>query len=110
MENQTTSMSDVQLKKLAIDISDGKVFTDTMIPPDQYQMVSIIFMPLIFLGKEKLEELANTCGLLYEYYDKAGPRSVNGFPIFFSFNSLNKEDIKKVDEYYKKIEEAKKSL
>lgn len=34
-------------------------------------------------------------GVIYEHYDKAGPRSVNGMPIFFSCQTLSKNDWKR---------------
>lgn len=31
-------------------------------------------------------------GLIYEYLDKAGPRSINGYPIFFSMRIMHRDD------------------
>ena len=38
--------------------------------------------------RKRLEKL----GVIYEYYSKAGPRGINGYPIFYSFCILNKSD------------------
>jgi len=44
----------------------------------------MIFMSLA-LGAlaDMTEEAINDIGLIYEYWDQAGPRSINGYPIFF---------------------------
>ena len=31
-------------------------------------------------------------GCIYEFVDKAGPRSINGYPIFFSFRMIHTDD------------------
>jgi hypothetical protein len=46
-------------------------------------------------------------GMLYEYNDKAGPRGINGYPMFTSCNIVSKADTKKFLEVYKKYEEAR---
>jgi hypothetical protein len=43
-----------------------------------------------------LEEI----GMLYEKNSEAGPRSINGYPIFFSCKIVSKEDTKKFLEMY----------
>jgi len=39
-------------------------------------------------GNTRLQNI----GVIYEYISKAGPRSINGYPCFFSFRILNKAD------------------
>ena len=38
------------------------------------------------------EEWIKNIGAIYEHISEAGPRGVNGFPIFFSFHTAGKED------------------
>jgi len=45
--------------------------------------------------------------MLYEFYDKAAPRGINGFPIFYSVNIVSKIDSDRFLEMYKKYEEAR---
>jgi hypothetical protein len=98
-------LTDEEIKKLADDIYKGIVFTDRHIQnPDD---ISRVFMPLVLLSEEQIEEFkANMPGMIYEYMDKAGPMAMNGMPIFPSFRLLSKEDAKKVDEKYLQIKNA----
>ena len=98
-------MSDEEIKKLAEDLYKGLIYTDKHIqdPND----VARVFQPLIFLKEEQLEELKNNPpGLIYENWSEAGPRSINGMPMFWSFKMISQEDSKKLFEYYNKIKEA----
>src|SRR3989344_8705422 len=92
-------LTDEEIKKLADDIYKGLVFTDRHIknPGD----ISRVFMPLVLLKEEQIEELkAESPGMIYEYTDKAGPMSIDGMPMFCSFGFLSQEDAKKVNEKY----------
>jgi len=82
-----------ELKKLAIDVVDGKVFTDRHLVEHQKHMIGQVFMP-IGLGafSKKTKEEIYEIGMVYEYYSKAGPSTVNGLPVFFSLVVLNKEE------------------
>ena|SRR3990167_4761517 len=99
------NLMDEEIKRLAEDIYRGLVFTDMHVqnPND----MSTVFMPLIFLKEEQIEEFkANPPGLIYEYMDKAGRMAINGMPVFWSFSMLNQEDAKKVNEKYIQIKNA----
>ncbi len=94
-----TELTDEQLKQLAIDIHAGNVYTDMHIQ-DMSDLPSV-FTPIIlgaFNGetKESLKEL----GMVYEYLDKAGPRSINGLPSFFSMKVLSIEQANKVKAFH----------
>jgi hypothetical protein len=96
--------TDEELKQIAQDAYAGKIFTCQQAEPEMWKM---IFMPLGLMSDEQLVEFANSDpGLFFEYLDKAGPRSVNSYPIFFSFQTLSQEEAKKVRELLKKIGEA----
>lgn len=91
--------SNEEIKKLAVDIAEGKVFTSAQI--ENVEDYPMIFLPLI-LGalKDKSKEDLQKIGLMYEYIDKAMPRSINGYPIFSSFNLLSQEEFKILNAYY----------
>lgn len=94
------------LTQLAKDIAMNLVFTDRHVRDFYITHLGMIFMPLI-LGAfaDDTDEYKNDIGMIYEYYDKAGPRSVNGYPCFFSLCYLNKHDTMIVWEKYAKIKE-----
>ena len=67
-------------------------------------LVSMIFMPIALGGfADMSKEDADDVGMIYEYMDKAGPRGVNGYPIFWSCHILGKKDKKIVMEMVQKI-------
>jgi hypothetical protein len=94
------------LKQLAKDIWAGTVFTDRHI--QDFNIVPMVFMPLALGAIGDLsEEDAKDVGMIYEYLSEAGPRSINGYPMFTSCRLLNKDDTKKVWSLY---EEVKKMM
>lgn len=46
------------------------------------------------------DEFLKNIGMLYEEYSKAGPRGINGMPIFFSCKIVSIEDTKRFREMY----------
>jgi hypothetical protein len=93
------------LTQLAKDIAMNLVFTlDQIADPS---IANMVFMPLMFgafsdCTKEYIEDI----GMVYEYYNKAGPTAINGYPIFFSCAFINRHDAKIVWEKYQKIQAA----
>ena len=101
--NGIPTMNEKNLRELAMDICDGKVFHDRLINPERFQQdVGMVFMPLALGGMEGLKE--KTIGLMYEYYDKAGPRSVNGMPCFFSCSILHRDCLSDLGKYMDEVE------
>ena len=58
--------------------------------------------------KAKKDFMEQDIGLIYEYIEKAGPRSINGHPSFFSCQTLNKEDTTKMFKHYEKLNKQEK--
>jgi hypothetical protein len=107
--------SDDELKKLARDIHAGYVFSDRDIPypkgigPDETWVadVRMVFMPLALADQEHLDQLqALDVRLIYEYLDKAGPRSINGYPSFMSMNIVTGEEWPRLSTYLRALDEA----
>lgn len=101
-----TNQPDDVLAQVARDLVTGRIFTSFDCRPDDMAMV---FMP-IALGAfaNATEEQIRDIGLIYEHYDKAGPRSCNGQPMFFSFRLLNVHDAAIVFDKAKRIDAAMK--
>lgn len=80
-----------ELKKLALDIYKGQVFGTWQIrnPKD----VGMVFMCAALMDKKmanklEVENIVHFC----EYLHKAGPRSINGMPTFFSMQIISKSE------------------
>ena len=80
-------LTDKELKQIAWDIHSSKIFCDLMIrESEKVRMIPTIFLPMVFMDTEDLAKFVESdVGMLYEYMDKAGPRSINGYPQFLAF-------------------------
>lgn len=90
---------DDELKKIVLGIIENRIFTDRHIHQNETQsLMGMIFMPLV-LGAFPAScprSYLDSIGLIYEYTREASPRSVNGYPIFFSCRFLNKAQAARV--------------
>lgn len=95
-------MEEIELKQLAIDISENKVFGTFHMSKNDMKYIQVVFIPLIAMTKDQRQKLVdNEVVHFYEYYNKAGPRSVNGMPCFFSMYNITKNDWIKTVKYIK---------
>ena len=102
--------TDEELKRIAVDLYDGKIFSDRHFRSleETHSLISLVFLPLVFGALKSKEQFADL-GLVYEYFDKAGPRAMNGYPMFTSCCFLDKVETKKMFgffEEYKKLKEG----
>jgi len=96
--------SDEELKKIALGIFKGEIFTSWNIRPEDQHLLPLIFMPLGFIKPEQIKELEEKkIVAVFEYLDKALPKTVNGYPIFMSCQLLTQEEAEKVIKYYNEI-------
>jgi len=100
-----SSKTHEELKQIAMDLVDGKIFTDRSIDQTDSRLFASIFMPVMF-GCFNDKDI-NTVGLVYEYLSEAGPRSINGYPIFMSLRMLNREDTQIMSEMAQKYDKLK---
>lgn len=107
-KRKRTPRTDDELKQIAKDIVGGLVFTDRHIPPDERQaMLPMVFMPLMLADKKTIDQMKrDKIATIYEYYSKASPRGINGYPVFFSLSMLDDDEAKKVWEYHDKMQAA----
>jgi hypothetical protein len=59
---------------------------------------------------EHASEWVKDAGIIYEYTSKAGPRGINGYPMFTSCQKLNKGDTEIMLRYYNELIEQKKKF
>lgn len=90
-------MTDEGRRQLALDIVEGRVFGSWSLKlHNDVDMLGVIFLPLSFLDKDEIpEDVVH----VYEYLDKAGPISVNGYPTFTSCKMLVKGDAAELEKY-----------
>ncbi len=87
--------TDEELRKFVRECLANAIFLSSSVR-DQ-KLLPMVFLPLAlgaFQGWPK-EELENI-GVLYAYWHKAMPRSINGYPIFSELYMLHREDWAKV--------------
>ena len=101
-----------ELKQLAIDMQAGKVFTDRHIRPNDIpRMMTMVFPILLFMdGEARQGMIDDGVAVVYEYMDKASPRAVNGYPIFFSCGTLTAVEWDTIVDMIERIEEALKNV
>lgn len=102
------SMADEDLKVVARDILEQKIFTSNHIREYDMHMLGSIFIPMIFGGADQID--LEDLGIIYEYYDEAGPSSINGYPIFFSCRMMSKADSKRMWAYHEKLKEMRDNM
>lgn len=98
-----------ELKKIVEDLLAQKLFTSLHLK--DLNDLPRVFMPFA-LGawSHFTKEAAMDIGMIYESYDQAGPRSINGLPIFTSFKLINTKDASYVFAKYKEIKKAQDDL
>ena len=85
---------EAEKRRLAAALVGNTVFTSQHIPERDGHLLRSIFMPVLFgaFAGMSEEDHARVQPILYEYLDQAGPRSVNGYPIFFSLRVIGWDD------------------
>jgi hypothetical protein len=128
---------DDELKEIAKCLYHGTIFSDRHLKYYNQYLIPNIFMPLALgafpditwdmetrEGKiinlilydlepeynKRRDEYKKNIGFIYEYIDKAGPRGINGFPIFMSFNILSIDDTDRMFKYYEKYKEIQEKI
>lgn len=103
--------TDEEIRKLALDIVEGQVFGSWMVLPTETHVIGSVFMVLALSGKEYAESLARRKVVhVYEYLDKAGPRTINGYPTFMSHHELTEDDIDKLQPLLERLQKQRKEF
>lgn len=98
-----------ELEQIAVDYRAGRIFTDR--DCNTVEEVTLCFMPLTLMTRAQMDGLkAQKPGLIYEYYDAAGPRSINGRPCFTSFRFLTEEEAAAVVVLTRQLAEAEAAV
>ena len=104
--------SKIDLKALAIRIYKGEVFTSQQMHKEDAEMLlPSVFMPLVFLDeKQRKQLLDDKAAVFYADMKDAGPRSINGYPMFFSMGYLTTPEWNKIVQYINKLKKLEKEL
>lgn len=83
-----------ELKEFVQNVVGNKVFLlQQMSPIQQETLVPMVFVPIALGALEGWsEEDIKNIGTIYGFYDEAGPRSINGLPIFNRMHIMHKDD------------------
>jgi hypothetical protein len=95
-------LSDERIKEIGIDLYKGLIFTSLQVqnPSD----IGMVFMPILLMDENQMAEFKELKPfVIFEYFDKAGPRSINGYPIFWSCCHATKEEWEKIYDIYSKM-------
>lgn len=90
MADPIAPLTEEEIDQLAIDIITNKVY----FPQTSEDMKSAFMVPLALCPPDIIPPNATA---LYEEYSKAGPRSVNGRPSFFSGKFFPEESAEALD-------------
>lgn len=110
-EKSVPNRTNEELTQIAKDIVGNLIFTSNHLRESETRMIPQIFMPIIFgTFAESTKEYIDDIGLIFEYYSKAGPTSINGLPVFFSCSYISRHDAAIVGEKVKKIQDMLKEI
>jgi hypothetical protein len=102
--------TDAELRQLAMDIVENKVFTDRHLNENEASMLGQVFMPIIFMSEEQTKKVFEDVGMVYEYYSEAGPRGINGLPVFMTVRFLSSDESNRIAPMIKTIQEFKRQF
>jgi hypothetical protein len=98
-----------ELKKIARDLLQGKIFCLWHLPPGDLHAMESTFMVLALMERDMIEVLIENWGkapLIYEYIDRAGPLAINGNPIFTSCKWIHTDQVARFTEIYESMKAA----
>lgn len=99
------------LKQIAVDMAENKIFSNLHINRLDYRSMIIVFMPLIFIDDKCRKDLVDReIVFVYEYYEEAMPRGVNGMPCFGSMRMLTKSEYETMWIEYENYVKMKKAF
>lgn len=105
-ENPTeiVSLTEDEIKELARDLATGHLFTHWHLPENEGHMLGSVFMPAGLGGLANYD--LRQIGLICEHLSKAGPRAVNGYPMFMSMRVINVEQADEIRTKAQAMQEA----
>lgn len=101
--------SDERLREFVLGVCDGRIFTSVQVKDPN--LLGMVFMVIALGGLSDLTKAeVEDVGCIWEWMDKAGPRSINGLPIFTSCHIMGKADFLKADRAIRAELERRKNI
>jgi len=105
------SLSDDDLREFILAMCDNRVFSSAHMNEHESIHIGMVFLPIALGALAEYDpESLKRIGVIYEYYDQALPRCVNGMPIFPSMRMLNRPDWLRANASIKREQERRKEL
>lgn len=102
-------LTDDELRAFIIGVVDGKIFTLQHINAADQRLLHSIFMPLAMGAlAEWPAEVLKEIGTVWEYYDAAMDRAINGYPMFMSCRVMWKGDWERASKKIVELEAKRK--
>ncbi len=107
--NTIPSLDDAALREFIRDMIADKIFTCHHIR--ETNLLGSIFIPITFGAfADWTEAEVEEIGAVWEHRSQAGPRAINGYPMFFSCRLINKADWEKALKIMKREKARLKEL
>lgn len=107
---EVVRMSKEDMAKFIREFRSGQIFSSAHLPEHDDRLIPMVFLVLT-LGAlyGAPDSYINSIGLIWEYLKQAGPRSINGYPQFFSCRLVHKEDWEKIRKTIIELDNREKS-
>ena len=106
MSNTIPCQSRQYLKKIALEIVEGKIITDQQVK--RQDLLSFVFFPLTLGAMDDINP--DDVGMLFGYYDHAMPMGCGGYPMLSKMCILNKEDAEFVVDTHAKLTKKREAF
>lgn len=104
-EDEYQPLAEEKISEIAKGIVANEVFISWQISERDQHMLGMIFMPLMFMDELTTKQMQNNkITHLWAKMNTAGPRGINGYPIFSGMGMLNQDDARRIHEKVVKIE------
>jgi hypothetical protein len=109
-------MTESQLNDLSLELVRGRVFLcvswDDEAMRNAFGLVSALLVEAVVneMGTTRAVQAFNAVGACWERFERASPRSIDGFPLFMSINLLHINDLPRLHDKVEELNTALKTV
>lgn len=104
-ENKYVRKTNAEIRELALGARSGTIFGSWMLHESDQNLLGSVFMPLMLMSEiEHKKLLRDEVVHFYGRISDAAERSINGYPMFFAFSCINKEDCERLSAAMKALD------